>query len=185
MNGVGAPRVTVTEENSRGRGAEAHLRATRRPTPMPYAVRRGPLSERELRAHDPDEAVGDGPGLVRVGGLDHDPDDGLGARLAQEHAPAVTELGLGSADGVGHGEVVLEGALVDVLDVDENLREAGHDAGELGEVPAGRGHPRGEHEPGERAVAGRAVVEHDDVTRLLAAEGEATVAHALEDVAVA
>ncbi|GAA2161799.1 hypothetical protein GCM10009826_31030 [Humibacillus xanthopallidus] len=79
MNGVRAPRVTVTGENSRRPGAPTHIRAGGRATPLPYAVRRGSASERELGAHDPHEAVGDGPCLVGVGGLDHDPHDGLGA----------------------------------------------------------------------------------------------------------
>ena len=34
----------------------------------------------------------------------------------------------------------------------------------------GRGDPGGQHEPGEHAVAGRAVVEEDDVAGLLTAE---------------
>ena len=66
-----------------------------------------------------------------------------------------------STHGVGDGGVGLRRGLVDVLDVDEHLREAGHDAGEVGERAARGGDPRGQHEPGEHAVTGGAVVEHD------------------------
>ena len=56
---------------------------------------------------------------------------------------------------------------------------------EVGERPAGLRDPGREHQPGEHAVAGGAVVEHDDVPGLLAAERVPAGAHLLEDVAVA
>ena len=56
---------------------------------------------------------------------------------------------------------------------------------EVGDAAAGRGDPGREHQAGEHAVAGGAVVEHDDVARLLAAERVAAGPHLLEHVAVA
>src|SRR6478735_6875323 len=143
-----------------------------------------PASEGQLGPDHADEPLGHGSGLVAVGGLDHDADDRLGAGLAQQDAPGLPELALGLAHGIGNGGVGLQRGLVDALDVDEHLREVGHDAGEVGEGATRGGDPRGQHEPGERAVTGRAVVEHDDVSRLLPAEGVAPALHPLEDVAV-
>jgi hypothetical protein len=54
----------------------------------------------------------------------------------------------------------------------EDLRQAGHDSGEVGQRLAGLGHASGQHETGQDTVAGRAVVEQDHVSGLLAAEVE-------------
>src|SRR6476469_3993788 len=133
---------------------------------LPAAGRVGavPSSEGKLGLDHADEPLRHGSGLVAVGGLDHDADDRLGAGLAQQDAPGLAELTLGLAHGVGDGGVGLQRGLVDALDVDEHLGEVGHDAGEVGKGAARGGDPRGEHEPGERAVPCGAVVEHDDVT---------------------
>jgi hypothetical protein len=69
--------------------------------------------------------------------------------------------------------------------VHEHLGQAVHDRRQLHERGLRLRHPRQQVEGGEDAVAGRRVVEHDDVPGLLAAQREPAAAHLLEHVAVA
>ena len=61
----------------------------------------------------------------------------------------------------------------------------GDHGGEVGQRPAGRGHPLQHVQRGEDAVAGGGVLAHDHVAGLLAAERVAADPHRLEHVAVA
>ena len=70
-------------------------------------------------------------------------------------------------------------------DVHERLRDGLEAARQLGERPALALHHREHVERRGDAVAGRHVVEEDEVARLLAAEVVAAAAHLLDDVAVA
>jgi hypothetical protein len=116
--------------------------------------------------------------------LDHDPDHGLGAAVADQH-PAVTVEGLlhPSHDLAHRGNLVDRWLLRDA-DIDQDLREA-LDAGDQLRQPASPApHDREHLEPGQQAVAGGVVVEKDDVTALLAPQVVSLGAHLLDDVAV-
>src|SRR5215218_1417840 len=118
-------------------------------------------------------------------GLDHDPDQGLGPRRADQHPAPVPQPGLLVGDRVPDGGGALQGVAVGDPDVDQDLGKAAHDRGQLGQGAAGAGDHAQEVEAGEEAVAGGGAVEEDEVAGLLAAQGVAAGAHGLEDVAVA
>ena len=73
--------------------------------------------------------------LVLGGGLDHDAHDRLGAAGAQQDAPGLAHLPLGGGHGVLDGPVGPGGSLVDSLDIDQGLRQALNDPGQLGQRP--------------------------------------------------
>ena len=82
--------------------------------------------------------------------------------------------------------LVASRALSATRHVDEHLRIAAHDLPQAREsgLPVSL-HDRGELQRGDEAVAGRVVLEEDDVARLLAAEHRARRLQLLEHVAVA
>ena len=117
------------------------------------------------------------------GGLDHDPDQRLRTRRAQQHAPGIPELGRDALHLGQHGSSGGDRAVG--TDVDQHLRQPGHDARELGERCPGDRQPLEQQQRRQQAVAGGRVLGVDDVPALLAAQGVAAGAHRLEDVAVA
>lgn len=84
------------------------------------------LPERGL--HHIGQPPGHRPRLLDVGRLDHDPHQRLGARLAQQYAAGVTQLALRLVDRGRQLRRRLHPGLVDVRDVDQDLREPLHDA---------------------------------------------------------
>ena len=94
----------------------------------------------------------------RVVALGHHPDQRLGARLADDQAPAALELGFGGGDALAHA-VGFErlGAAVEA-DVLEQLRQRLELAQQLARRRF-RLDQRGEHlQPGDEPVAGRRMV---------------------------
>src|SRR5699024_7276413 len=112
------------------------------------------VSEPDALADDDGEALGDLGGLLIGRRLDHHAHDGLGPRRAQQHPAGLAQLGLRGLDRLGHPQVDRGLGLVDVLDVDQGLREAGHDVGELAGGAAGLGHALQQVQGGQLAVAG-------------------------------
>ena len=95
------------------------------------------------------------------------------------------QLGLSLANGGLHLFVAIYSRLVDALDVDQNLRQDGHDLGQFGEWLAGSGNLGCQLHAGENAVASGCIAREDYVARLFAAKGVATVTNLLEHIAVA
>ena len=127
-------------------------------------------SEGEAVLDDGDEAVGDQLGVVLGGSLDHDPDNRLGAGLAQKYRPEPLRCTPASATASWTPSSVSTRALSTPLTL---MRTCG---GASSRCRAGVGlarsnHARRQHEPGEHTVAGRAVLHRDDVAGLLTTEG--------------
>jgi len=119
-----------------------------------------------------------------IGGLDHDPHQGLGAGLAQQHPTHSVKLCLGCTNRCLHHAVTFDPALVHAPDVDQHLWQSLHDGGQALQRTAGLGKARDEQEPGHRAVTCGSVVEEDDMPGLLATQGKPAGLHLLQDVAV-
>lgn len=104
--------------------------------------------------------------------------------LRSSTRPALPMFGLHRARfGLDH-RVGVHPILVDALDVQQHLRQLSHHACQLRQGLAARGDMRGHHQTGQGAIAGRAVVEEDDVPGLLAAEAVLARLHRFQDVAV-
>ncbi len=105
-----------------------------------------------------------------------------GRSSTRPESPSSADTAATAADNTGIGRRTRP---VDAAHVHEHLRVDGHDRREVGERAPGAGHLGHEVQAGQHAVAGRGVLAHDDVARLLAAEREAALGHRLEHVAVA
>ena len=102
-------------------------------------------SEGEGCLDDVGETVGDRVGLFGGLGLDHHPDERLGAGRPQQDAARVAELGLGLASRRPEARRRSAPARRSTSrHVDQHLRQPLHHAGQLGQALAGRRHPRGD-----------------------------------------
>ncbi len=119
-----------------------------------------------------------------VFGFDHDACELLGAGIAEDDAAVFAECGLSFGESAGDcGERFERGFRTDFY-VDDGLwivLEALDEGFDL----AAHGDERSDFHGGEKAVAGGAVVEENDVAGLLAADDVAALEHFFEDVAVA
>ena len=115
----------------------------------------------------------------------HDPDQGLGAGLADHQPAAAAHARLAGGDRGAHARLVERRRALAEADVGQHLREGREDPGELAGAPAGLDHGGEELQRRDQPVAGGDVVGHHDVARLLAAEVVAALAHRLDHVAVA
>ena len=155
----------------RGAGSAAPRRwctGRTRPVGVPGNPHRDSVSS---RGDDRGQLVGDAAGLVERRGLDHHPDQRLGARRAQQHPAGVAEFGLGRGTACAHGRRRGHGLPVGDPDVDPapaaaRSRSPARSASAL----AGLGHAGHQAQRGQQAVAGGGVRGQHDVPGLLAAE---------------
>jgi len=119
-----------------------------------------------------------------VFGFDHDAGELFCAGIAEDDAAIFAEGGLGFGQGAGDFGERFEGRLGFDFDVDDDLRVV-LEAFDEGFDFAVHGDERGDFYGGEKAVAGGAVFEKNDVAGLLAAYDVAAAKHFFEDVAIA
>src|ERR1700730_5995529 len=141
-----------------------------------------------LRADRGAQGVGQGLAETQdvgvVLGFDHDAGERLGAGIAEDHAPIVAEGGLGFRQGARNLGKGFEWRLGAYLYVDDGLRVILETIDQRFE-PAVQGDERSNLYGGEQAVAGRRIVEENNVAGLLTAENVAAAQHFFEDVAIA
>jgi hypothetical protein len=123
--------------------------------------------------------------LLPVGPLDQHPGLALGARVAHQHAPFPVERLLHGGDRLLHVRDAFERTLLLHGDVELRLRHRLEAAGELRERLLVVQHHREQVERRAHPVAGRHVIEEDEVPRLLPAEVVPGAAHLVDDVAIA
>src|SRR5712675_507726 len=132
-----------------------------------------------------DDLVDDAAHELRIVAFGHDADQRLGARLAHQDAAGRAEPHLGGGDRLGDGAVGERCVGIADADVLQQLRHRLEGAESLARRLAGLDHRRQRLQRCHQTVAGRGVVDHDDMAGLFAAEIVAVGAHALEHVAVA
>lgn len=135
-------------------------------------------------------AEGVGEGLAEaldvgvVFGFDHDAGELLRARVAENDAAVFAESGLSFGESAGNLRESFERGLGFHFDVDDDLRVVLEALDERFNF-AVHGNERGDFYSGEKAVAGGAVIQKNDVSGLLAADDVATPQHFLKNVAIA
>src|SRR4029077_11307882 len=116
--------------------------------------------------------------------LDHNAGERLGAGVAKNDPPILPERGLRFRQGAGHFRERLEGWLGFNSHVDDDLRVVFQTLNERFQR-AVCGNQGSHFDRSEEAIAGWAIVEENDVARLLATEIVARLEHFLEDIAIA
>ena len=135
-------------------------------------------------------AEGIGEGLAEaldvrvVFGFDHDASELLRAGIAEDDAAVFAESGLGFSEGAGDFGKSFERRLGFDFYVHDDLRVVLEAFDERFDFAA-HGNERGDLDGGEKAVAGGAIFEKNDVAGLLAADDVAAAQHFLENVAIA
>jgi len=115
--------------------------------------------------------------------LDHNAGERLGAGVPKNDAPILPESGLRFRQGAGDLRERLQRRLGFYLYVDDNLRVVFQALNERFQRAVG-GNQGSHFDRGQEAVAGRAIVEENDVTGLLATKIIARFEHFFEHVAV-
>jgi hypothetical protein len=119
-----------------------------------------------------------------VFGFDHDAGELFGAGIAEDHAAIFAEDGLRFGEGAGNFGKSFQWGLGFHFHVDDDLRVV-LEALDQGFDFAVHGDERGDFNGGEKAVAGGAVFEKNDVAGLLAADDVAAAKHFFKHVAIA
>ena len=118
-------------------------------------------------------------------GLDHHPDQRLGAAGPQQHPTAVAEAGLFLGDRRPHRLGRPQEFRVGDRHVDQHLGDPGDQpVQQVGQRPAGAGDQVSQDQTGEQPVAGGGQAPEDDVARLLPAEGETVLVECGQHVPV-
>jgi hypothetical protein len=118
-----------------------------------------------------------------VFGFDHYAGKLLRAGIAENDAAIFAESGLGFGESAGNFGERFERGLGFYFDVDDDLRVV-LEAFDEGFDFAVHGNERGNFNGGEKAIAGGAIFQKNDVTGLLAADDVAAAKHFFEDVAI-
>src|SRR5882672_4092789 len=158
------------------------------PESEPATIRTRPFmppSSRRSSRDRLDDLVDDAAHELRIVAFGHDADQRLGARLTHQDAAGRAELRLGGGDRLGDGAGGERCVGIADADVLQQLRHRLEGAESLARRLAGLDHGRQCLQGGHQSVAGRGVVDHDDMAGLFAAEIVAIGPHALEHVAVA
>src|SRR5699024_638019 len=139
----------------------------------------------QCRTDDAGQMLGDGSSLIAGRRFDHDAYERLGARTAKQHATAIAESGRGLRYRLLQGRVAISPGFIDVGHIDQHLRQHRHDARQVSQRTAGRGHPRSHMYGREDAVSRGSEVAHHNVSGLFAAQNITAAAHLAGDMAVA
>lgn len=119
-----------------------------------------------------------------VFGFDHDARELFGAGIAEDDAPIFAKSGLGFGESARNFGERFERRLGFYFDVDDDLRVVLEAFNEGLDFAVHRDE-RGDFDGGEKAVAGGAIFEKDNVAGLLAADNVAAAQHFFEHVAIA
>src|SRR5688572_2188617 len=138
--------------------------------PAAYGPSRGSATERlsfaaEAAADRVRKATGQRVDELAVLALDHDPDDGLGARGAQDDAPALAELGFDAIDRTTHCGIAIGIHGLTDFDVEQDLRELAHASREVAQRPPRASHHGEDLQRRDQPVTRRSPIEAYDVAR--------------------
>jgi hypothetical protein len=116
--------------------------------------------------------------------FDHDAGELLRAGIAEDDTAIFAESELGFGEGAGNFGERFERGLGFYFDVDDDLRVVLEALDERFDFAA-HGNERSDFDGGEKAVAGGAIFEKNDVAGLFASEDVAAAEHFLENIAIA
>src|SRR6266699_76299 len=162
------PRIRTWRRSMREKGA--HAGRVRSGAQRRRKLGSRPLRPRHVLPRRLRQLLGPGPDLPLVRPLEHDPQLGLGAAPADEHATVLAEGRLHHLRRPRQVEHLLEGPPGGKREVLEHLGDAFHGrAGQLRERLPGADHEGQDLQRADQPVPGRRVVEEDQVAGLLAA----------------